>query len=167
MNQLKENLVKTNAELGAWKQKFNLSSRKLNFTKNATEQKILESISNKDFFRDDPHLISVYSATLNLEDFEEEEAGDTLTPKKDNFLKKVEDSIDKDDSTQTERYLHIKNQILEKVKASKNRQRTFSGSSTTSVGSRGSKGSGLKRTLSGGQDGKSPNRMKSGIPALK
>ena len=61
------------------KEKFNLSSRKLIYTRNATEQKIVESISNPDGFRDDPHLISVYSATLNLDDFEEEETTDTLT----------------------------------------------------------------------------------------
>ena len=79
VSKLKENLVKATAELDEVKEKFNLSSRKLIYTRNATEQKIVESISNPDGFREDPHLISVYSATLNLDDFEEEETTDTLT----------------------------------------------------------------------------------------
>ena len=141
--------------------------KKLHYTKNATKQKIVESISNPEFFREDPHLISVYTATLNIEDFETEEASDTMTPKKDDFLKKVEDSIDKNNSIQKERYLHIKNQILERVKETKSRRRTFSGSSIASQSSRGSRSSSLKRGNSDGQTGKSPTRLKTGIPSIK
>ena len=141
--------------------------KKLHYTKNATEEKIVESISNPDGFREDPHLISVYSATLNLDDFEEEETTDTLTPRKDTFLKRVADGIDKDNSIHAERFEHIKNKILEKVKETKTRQRTYSGSSMASLASRGSRGSSLKRSNSGGQNGNSPTRAKTGIPVSK
>ena len=163
LSQMKESLTKTKAELYSVKQNYNVSIKKLNYTKNATEQKIAEAISNPDFFRDDPHLVSVYTATLNMDDFDVAETTDDLLPKNDNFLKKVE-SIDQSNSTHTERYQHFKNQILEKVKSTKNRQRTFSGSSVTSQASRSS---GRKRVSSGGQNGKSPTRVKSGIPAPK
>ena len=164
LSQLKESLTKTKAELYSVKQNYNVSIKKLNYTKNATEQKIAEAISNPDFFRDDPHLVSVYTATLNMDDFDVAETTDDLLPKNENFLKKVEESIDQSNSTHTERYQHFKNQILEKVKSTKNRQRTFSGSSVTS---QASISSGRKRVSSGGQNGKSPTRVKSGIPAPK
>ena len=90
-----------------------------------------------------------------------------MTPKKDDFLKKVEDSIDKNNSVQKERYLHIKNQILERVKETKSRRRTFSGSSIASQSSRGSRSSSLKRGNTDGQTGKSPTRLKTGIPSIK
>ena len=138
---------------------MNVSKRKLTYTKKATEQKLIESISNQD-----PHLKSVYSATLNVEyfDFEEEaDSSDSIKPKSNNFLKDVEDGLDKDNSVQSERYQHIKNQILENVKTRMTRRRTQSTSS--SIGSQG----GLKRSHPGDQDGKSPTRVKTQIPLPK
>ena len=161
LNQLKEALTKTKAELNTVKKEYTTSIKKLNYTKNATEQKIGEVISNPDFFREDPYLVSVYAATLNLEEFDSGEAGEDVLAPKENFLKKVEENIDKNNSEQNERYNHFRNQILEKVKMSKSRQRTLSTSSQTS------RGSSRKRNNSGGQSGKSPTRQKTGIPALK
>ena len=161
LNQLKEALTKTKAELNTVKKEYTTSIKKLNYTKNATEQKIGEVISNPDFFREDPYLVSVYAATLNLEEFDCGEAGEDVLAPKENFLKKVEENIDKNNSEQNERYNHFRNQILEKVKMSKSRQRTLSTSSQTS------RGSSRKRNNSGGQSGKSPTRQKTGIPALK
>ena len=156
-------IEKTKAELNTVKKEYTTSVKKLNYTKNATEQKIGEVISNPDFFREDPYLVSVYTATLNLDDFDFESGGaeeDELDPKKVNFLKKVEENIDKNNSEQNERYNHFRNQILEKVKMSKGRQRSLSTSSQIS------KGSSRKRNNSGGQSGKSPTRIRTGIPAL-
>ena len=163
-DQLKEKLTKASAELSIAKKDVNVSKRKLTYTKKATEQKLIESISNQEFFREDPHLISVYSATLNVEDFdfeEEADSSDSIKPKSNNFLKDVEDGLDKDNSVQSERYQHIKNQILENVKTRMTRRRTQSTSS--SIGSQG----GLKRSHPGDQDGKSPTRVKTQIPLPK
>ena len=163
-DQLKEKLTKANAELSIAKKDIHLSKRKLNHTKKATEQKLVEAISNQEFYREDPHLISVYSATLNVEDFDFEgdtDSPDTITPKSNNFLKAVEDNLDKTDSVQTERYQHIKSQILDIVKARMTRQRTFSTSS--SIGSQSSQ----KRSHPGDLDGKSPTRARTQIPLLK
>ena len=167
ITKLKNDLAKAKDDLYTVKQSYNISQKKLNYTKNATEQKMAEAISNTEFYRDDPHLISVYSATLNLEDFENEETSDTLQPRNDNFMKKVEESIDTNDTVQNERYLHIKNQILDRVKTSKTRQRTLSGGSITSQSSRDSRSSSMKRGNPSGQDGRSPTRHRSGIPSFK
>ena len=72
VDNLKSSLAQSKAELSTVKQDYNLSMKKLHYTKNATEQKIVESISNPEFFREDPHLISVYTTTLNIEDLETE-----------------------------------------------------------------------------------------------
>ena len=99
-----------------------------------------------------------------MEDFDfetEADSSDSIKPKSNNFLKAVEDSLDENDSVQSERYQHIKNQILDKVKATMTRQRTFSTGSSI-----GSKGSG-KRSHPGEQNGKSPTRIKTQIPLLK
>ena len=157
---LENKLEQAQAELIDLRLKCNTSTKKLIFTKNATEQKILETISNKEYYRDDPHLIGVYSATLNIEDFESDDANEILTPKKDNFLKRVEENIDKNDAVQTERYAHIKNQILDRVKASKTRTRSLSNCSNSS------RSSSQNRSNSTEYEGSSPIRHKSGIPSF-
>ena len=164
INNLKNDLAKAKDDLDTLKQSYSISQRKLNYTKNATEQKMAEANFKPG---DDPHLISVYSATLNLEDFENEETSYTLHPRNDNFMKKVEESIDTNDTVQNERYLHIINQILDTVKTSKTRQRTLSGGSITSQSSRDSRSSSMKRGNPSGQDGRSPTRHRSGIPSVK
>ena len=63
LSDVRENLSQAKLELTNVKQNYNVSIRKLNYTKKATEQKVAEVISNPDFFREDPHLISVNSAT--------------------------------------------------------------------------------------------------------
>ena len=69
-----------------------------------TEQKLLENISNPQFYRDDPHLIQVYTATLNEDEFEhkfedESEAKSELSDRsrRDKFLAGVEKSLNKAD----------------------------------------------------------------------
>ena len=163
--EIKNDLNQARAELNTIKKDYKLSQKKLQYTKNATEQKMVETISNPNYYRDDPHLISVYSATLNTEDFdfEEEENEAALTPKDENFLKKVEDSLDKNDAIQAERYSHTKNQILERVKLTKSRQRTFSNSSVGSLSSIVSTGS-SKRKNSGSQNDLSAKGKKSALP---
>ena len=56
--ELKTDLSKVKDDLSTYR-------RKLNFTKKATEQRLLDNIANPDGFQSDPLLIGVYSATLN------------------------------------------------------------------------------------------------------
>lgn len=134
-NTLNEDFEKIKAE--------NLTlKKKINYTRKATEQRILENISNNEFYRDDPLLVAVLSATLNDEEFEFENSQENMdailsnsSPKlerksrKDLFMSSIEAKIDINDSTQTERFSHIKNQVIEKIKTSKIRRSMSSTSS--------------------------------------
>ena len=104
--------------------------KKINFTRKATEERIFENISNKESFRDDPLLVAVLSATLDEDELDTEETEETEPnlqaehmSRKDLFLLSSLDSkIDKNDDIQQERLLHIKNQVLEKIKITKMRR---------------------------------------------
>ena len=143
MNLLKEQLLKTTAELTLLKNEHKTSLQKLNFTKYATEQRLLENISSTGCFYADPVLIGVYSATLDEEEFDFEEKNDTTEvdnereSRKDAFLKSIEEKLDPKNNEHKERFMEIKNKILEKVKTTKtSRVRSRSGSSVASRGSK-------------------------------
>ena len=139
INHLKETLPKTAAELKATKRYVHISQQKLNFTKRATEQVIVESISDPKGFIEDPVLIGVYSATLNEDEIDIDDNEDTEDSRSrcDTFLKSMKEKIDPSDPQQLERYNQVKNKILEKVKASKSsRSRSRSVSSVTSTSSK-------------------------------
>ena len=163
VNQLREDLCKSVAEIKILKTENKTSLRKLNFTKNVTEQRILESISDPDGqFHADPVLIGLYSATLDEEEFnfEETSENDVLDQanrsRRDAFLKTIEDKVDLKNSEQKERFMVIKNQVLEKVKA------TQSSRARSRSGSRRSK---RDRSSESQISGKSSVRMRtSGIP---
>ena len=154
INHLKDTLTKTVAELKATKRNVHISQQKLNFTKRATEQVIVESISDPKGFIEDPVLIGVYSATLNEDEIDIDDNEDTEDSRSrcDTFLKSMKEKIDPSDPQQLERYNQVKNKILEKVKASKSsRSRSRSVSSVTSTSS--------KRLRSGDRnEGSSPVR---------
>ena len=57
----------------------------------------------------DPHLASLYSATLNEDDFMIDEATNQVKPVSENFLKKVEDNGDLSDNNQKEKLITLKN----------------------------------------------------------
>lgn len=77
--------------------------KKLLYTRNVTEQKLLENISDPIFFRNDPHLVSVNSVTLDEDEFEDiEEINDSVSDlairsRGDTFLANVESKLNKDD----------------------------------------------------------------------
>ena len=129
VNQLKKELFKSN-------QAHKLSQKKLSFTQKATEQRLLDCISNSDGFRADPALIGVYSATLDENEFEfgevqEDEPTEVKgrRSRKEQFLKELEEQIDPSNNDHKVRFKDIKNQILEKVKAtqaSRTRSRSIS-----------------------------------------
>ena len=60
--------------------------RRLSFAKNVTEQRMVEMITEQSPFKD-PHLASLYSATLNEDDFMIDEATNQVKPVSENFLK--------------------------------------------------------------------------------
>ena len=134
-----DNLTNENAEL---KKAIKTYEKKLLYTRNVTEQKLLENISDPTFFRNDPHLVSVYSVTIdeeefnNLEDENDAEESGPIRSRKDKFLANVENKLNKEDpqhSVQLERLDHIKNLVLEKVKL------TLDTKTRTRSGSNGSK----------------------------
>ena len=97
-------LDKTKAENEDLKKYVKTYEKKIRFTRNVTEQKFLENISNPDFYRDDPHLVQVYTATLNEDefrgDFEDQlETKEEFSPsrsRRDIFLAGVEKNLNKD-----------------------------------------------------------------------
>ena len=105
-------------------------NKKLSFTRRATEQKI-DNISNEDFYREDPHLVCVLSATLDEEEFDlvgntediKDEPIDDLklshSSRKDQCRMSIENKVDKSSATQQERLLHVKNQVLDSIKSTK------------------------------------------------
>ena len=142
ISSLREELDKTNAELNAVKISYDLSQKKINFTRKATEDLLIDSISNNSGYREDSVVIGVYSATLNEDDFEIDEESEEIRSHKDQFLKSIEAKIDPTSSDQKERFMEVRNKILNKVKTNKvSRCRTRSGSSVGSPSNR-------KRSLS-------------------
>ena len=123
---LQKSLVETQAENEALKKSVKTFERKLLFTRNVTEQKLLENISDPVFYRDDPHLVQVYTATLNEDEFDDklEDLDDTKDElsnrsRRDKFLASVEKNLDSSvphHSVQLERLDNLKNQVLERVK---------------------------------------------------
>ena len=114
--------------------------KKLEFARKITEQKIYENISNENY-KDDPHLVTVISTTLNEDEFElDETSSETATPddetvlgtsrsRRDKFLESVEEKIDTTNSLHVERLQHLKVQLkdhLQKTKTRKTRSRTDS-----------------------------------------
>ena len=152
VNLLREALAQTKVDL-------NTSLKKIAFTQKATEQRLLESIENTDGFFADPVLIGVYSATLEEDKIDLETSENERMSRKETFLKSMEEKLDPKNQEHNERFQVIKNQILEKVKAtqiSRSRSRSWS------------KGS-MKRELSteslSSVSGNSPVRARtSGIP---
>ena len=159
--QLKEALSKTSADLKISNLNHKTSLKKLTFTKNATEQRLLDSISNPDGFIADPLLIGVYSATLDEEEIrfdeyqENSEAAEDNTnnvrSRKDNFLKSMEEKIDNGNSEHKDRFLVIKNQIIEKVKTTQHsRSRSRSASSASrSISKKRSRNQGSLQSVQG------------------
>ena len=140
INSLKEALVKSTAELKSTKKSFYTIQQKLNFTKKATENSLVDSISNPDGYIEDPVLIGVFSATLNEDEIDEkdenikEEETEGDRSRKDNFLRSMEEKINLENPEHKERFLQVKNRILEKVKATKiSRSRSRSNSFSKSV----------------------------------
>ena len=162
IDRLKEALTKTNAELKVVKKNFHTSQQKLNFTKKATENVLVENISNPTGYIEDPVLIGVYSATLNEDeiDIKDDDESDDSRSRKDIFLKSMEEKIDLSNAEHKERYIQIKNKILEKVKATKTSRSRSRSTSVTSTSS--------KRALSGEKDnGRSPVRARSSQLPIK
>ena len=144
MNNLKEDLKKTTAELNLMKKNFNTSQQTLSFARKATETLLVENIANPDGYREEPALVRMFSATFHEDDFDIDEENSEIRSRKGPFLQSMEEKLDLTSSDQKERYMEVKNQILEKIKTTKvSRIRSRSGSILSQV---------RKRSHSGGQD---------------
>ena len=106
--------------------------KKIEFTKKCTEDRIMENISDKDGYRDEPFLVALLSTTLDEDDLDLENLGESLVKserfsRKDHFvLSSLESIIDQSDELLLERISHVKNQVLEKIKLTKRRQSSTS-----------------------------------------
>ena len=136
---LKKSLTEVKSENDILRKTVKTYEKKLLFTRNVTEQKLLENISDPIFYKDDPHLLQVYTATLNEDEFDDKSEDIDVTKteqsnrsRKDKFLASVGDNLDKTDpnhQVQLERLDHLKNQVLERVKTTyQNKSRPRSGS---------------------------------------
>ena len=126
---LKQRLIEYQEELVTVKSNYKTSTRKLSFTKKVTEERILDMISDSEGFHADPVLIGVYSATLNEDDISFPSGCDESNAEneKQDVLKSVERQLEPGNLLQKERFLEIKNQVLEKVKTTqKSRSRSSS-----------------------------------------
>ena len=92
---------------------INILKNKLSFTRRATVQKILHSISNQEYYIEDPHLVCVLSATL------EEELKLRHRSRKEDFLSSIEDKVESNNTIQQERLSHFKTQYLDRIKSTK------------------------------------------------
>ena len=130
---LQKSLSDFKAENEALKKSVKTYEKKLLFTRNVTEQKLLENISDPISFREDPHLVQVYTATLNEDEFVDmkpmpeagwdepkEDFNDYKRSRRDKFLlssvSKNLDNSDPQHAVHLERLDHIKCQVLERVK---------------------------------------------------
>ena len=93
--------------------------RRLSVSRKANEQKMMGLIrTGANWTEDSAHLACSHAATLNEDDFILDEESDELLPrnKKWNFMKKVEESLDKSDKLPLERFEEMKRMILEQMK---------------------------------------------------
>ena len=165
INNLKETVTKLSAELKISKTKQRVSNKKLEFTKNATEQLLVDNIMSDGYNGAENIIIGAYSATLDEDEIDlEVDSNDSeeARSRKDIFLS-MKSKLNLDDENQSARFNEVKNLVLEKVKHTKNsRIRSRSGCSVFSNGS-------IKRSRSRGEeDVRQPSqRPKSSIPSLK
>ena len=133
INNLKENEANTiffKSELQKMEEENQKMRKKLNYTRKATEQRIVENITNKESYREDPLLVAVMSATLDedevdLENDEETDASGHLSRKV--LFSTLGSKLDEHDELQQERLSHLKSQVLEKLKITKSRRSSISG----------------------------------------
>ena len=139
---MKEDLAATKAENEKLLKSIQTYEKKILYARNVTEQKLYENLEDPAFFQEDPHLVSLYSATLNedeiITDIGDSNSNDgdddsKIRSRKDKFFANVEKKLDTNDprhSLQLERLDNLKNQVLEKIKIThNNKMRPRTGSS--------------------------------------
>ena len=114
---LEKGLEEAKAENGKLLSISRQASRRLSVSRKANEQKMAGLIkSGSNWSEDSAHLACSQAATLNEDDFKLDEDTDKVVPKKGDFMKKIEDFIDKSDKLQVERFEEMKKLILEQMK---------------------------------------------------
>ena len=129
---LEESLANASAELAAAKKDCQISRKKLEFTQKATEQSLIEGITNPEGFRPDEILIGVYSATLDEDQisFEEKDEEEPETRSRKDLFLSMKSKLNMENQTESDRFKEVTNLILEKVKHTQHsrlRSRSISG----------------------------------------
>ena len=122
---LKESLVKVKAELKAAKTNDAENKKKINFARRVTEERLKECLPIPNFEADHSKvLITLMSTLVDEENFEMDPNTETFQPK-DDFLREVEESIDRssDEQVVKQRLELVKNKLVERFKESKSKGR--------------------------------------------
>ena len=137
MTVIKDCLVKTRSELVLARKSSNMRSKKIDFAKKITEQRMSNSLSNLSTDLEE-ELVTLYATLVDEDNFEVED--DQILPE-ENFLKNVEDklAIRGDIPGEHDRLDQVKNKILERVKQKKAGRLHGRRDSISSVESTGSK----------------------------
>ena len=93
--------------------------RRLSVSRRANEQKMISLIKNgTNWNEDSAHLACSHAAALNDDEFDLDDEADEVKPKNKNFnfMKKVEEHLDLEDSLQLDRLTEMKRLILEQMK---------------------------------------------------
>ena len=156
-------MTKLSAELRVAKSNQIVSKKKLEFTKNATEQILVDSIISDGYKGADNIIIEAYSATLDEDEIEIDEAGTGNTRSRKDIFLSMKSKLNLENEEQSYRFNEVKNLVLEKVKHTKNsRMRSRSGCSVFSNGSgKRSRSREVEDTR------KTSLRLKSSIPSLQ
>ena len=149
-NATKELLTKTLEELRIVRKSKNLAQAQLKHVQRATEQRFCETLHKPNFITDDAEYLStIYATLMDPDNFQYDEKEDLITPKDtknlmDSLMAAVDEQIPKT-PLKSEKLLHIKNKVLEKVKAQTkanlSKRRSRKDSSSSSIGSRNSESS--------------------------
>ena len=104
-------MTKLSAELRVAKSNQKVSKKKLEFIKNATEQILVDSIISDGYKGADNIIIGAYSATLDEDEIEIDEAG-TGSPRsrKDIFLS-MKSKLNLENEEQSYRFNEVKNLV--------------------------------------------------------
>ena len=139
MNVLQQKLVESEAKAKAEQSNARTALKKLEHVEKVASQRIVESMPLANFDEHSNHLAMLLATVLQKEDFEYDIATDKVEPRSaSEFLKRIEENCG-DIPDKSEKLDVIRNKVLEKMKRTLRRERSFSTSgSVCSISSRSS-----------------------------
>ena len=165
---LKQSLLEAEAKVKLEQNKARIAQKKLLHVEKVASQKVVESMPGASFDEESNHLAMLLATVLEKDDFSYNKETDKVEPKESvDFLKIIKDNCG-DIKNSKEKLEVIENKVLEKLKRTLNRERSFS-----SAGSVCSRSSSRTRQRSDGDDAGASQQVAkqsktmSRLPALK